>query len=74
MKIKFAKVSFGFLKIFTLFFLINDRKYSKLIRTVFDKAALVGEIAVPCNLQSATAGMNSFHRVCDVLTDLGKRC
>ena len=28
----------------------------------FDKAALVGEPAVPCNLQSATAGMNSHMR------------
>ena len=26
------------------------------------KAALVGELAVPCNLQSATAGMNSHLR------------
>ena len=42
--------------------------------TAFFKAALVGELAVPCNLQSAIAGMNSRHRVCDVSTDLGKRC
>ena len=33
---------------------------------VFGKAALVGEPAVPCNLQSAIAGMNSSPRVCDV--------
>ena len=30
------------------------------VGAAFDKAALVGEPAVPCNLQSATAGMNSF--------------
>ena len=29
---------------------------------VLGKAALVGESAVPCNLQSATAGMNSRPR------------
>jgi len=29
------------------------------MNVAFDKAALVGEPAVPCNLQSATAGMNS---------------
>ena len=32
----------------------------------YRKAALVGEIAVPCNLQPATAGMNSGSRTCDV--------
>ena len=35
-------------------------------KAVFGKAALVGEPAVPCNLQSAIAGMNSSPRVCDV--------
>ena len=40
--------------------------------TVFGKAALVGEPAVPCNLQSATAGMNSRLRESDVSTDFGK--
>ena len=40
----------------------------------FDKAALTGEIAVPCNLQSAIAGANSRPRVCAVLTDPGKQC
>ena len=39
----------------------------------FDKAALVGEPAVPCNLQSATAGMNSQHRICHVSSDTGKQ-
>ena len=28
-----------------------------------NKVALVGELAVPCNLQSAIAGMNSYTRV-----------
>ena len=32
-----------------------------------DKVALVGEIAVPCSPQSATAGMNSYTRICVVL-------
>ena len=32
------------------------------IASTCDKVALVGEIAVPCNLQSATAGMNSHMR------------
>lgn len=58
---------------FILFILIIGKIYSTLSITVFDKAALVGEIAVPCNLQSATAGMNSCLRVSDVLTDLSKR-
>ena len=40
---------------------------------VFGKAALVGEPAVPCNLQSATAGMNSLFRVCHVSSDSGKQ-
>ena len=34
---------------------------------VCDKVALVGEIAVPCDLQSAIAGMNSHTRVRAVL-------
>ena len=43
------------------------RKYSILDKlsyrpSVCDKAALVGESAVPCYLQSATAGMNSHPR------------
>ena len=38
-----------------------------------DKAALVGEPAVPCNLQSATAGMNSRLRICSVSSDPGKQ-
>ena len=42
----------------------SGRKYSILFvpsyrPSICDKAALVGESAVPCNLQSATAGMNS---------------
>ena len=40
---------------------------------VFGKAALVGEPAVPCSLQSATAGMNSSPRVCDVSSGGSKR-
>ena len=43
------------------------------ILAAFDKAALVGELAVPCNLQSATAGMNSLFRVCHVSSDSGKQ-
>ena len=39
----------------------------------FDKAALVGEPAVPCNLQSATAGTNSQPRMCSVSSDSGKQ-
>ena len=39
----------------------------------FDKAALAGEPAVPCNLQSAIAGMNSRPRVCAVSSDPGKQ-
>ena len=39
----------------------------------FDKAALVGEPAVPCNLQSAIAGMNSFRRISSVLPADGKQ-
>jgi len=35
--------------------------------------ALVGELAVPCNLQSATAGMNSSSRTCDVLSASDKQ-
>ena len=42
-------------------------------RAVFGKAALVGELAVPCYLQSAAAGMNPRFRVCDVLSDDSKR-
>ena len=42
-------------------------------KAVFGKAALVGELAVPCDLQSAAAGMNSRIRVCDVLSDGSKR-
>ena len=38
----------------------------------FDKAALVGEPAVPCDLQSAVAGTNSPMRVCAVSSDFGK--
>ena len=40
---------------------------------VFGKAALVGELAVPCYLQSAIAGMNSRFRVCAVLSVQSKR-
>ena len=45
----------------------NEKEYSILYKLshgppVRDKAALVGESAVPCNLQSATAGMNSRPR------------
>ena len=43
---------------------IADLSYN--IFAAFDKAALVGEPAVPCSLQSAIAGMNSSPRVCDV--------
>ena len=43
------------------------------MRVTFDKAALVGEPAVPCNLQSAIAGMNSQRRKCFVLSDSGKQ-
>ena len=35
--------------------------------TAYGKAALVGESAVPCNLQSAIAGVNSYTRACVVL-------
>ena len=44
-----------------------------LIGPVRGKAALVGEIAVPCNLQPATAGMNSGPRSSAVLSDLGEQ-
>ena len=44
-----------------------------IISVAFDKAALVGEPAVPCNLQSATAGTNSPMRMCAVSSDLGKQ-
>jgi len=37
------------------------------------KVALVGELAVPCDLQSATAGMNSYIRTCNVLSALDKQ-
>ena len=40
---------------------------------VFGKAALVGEPAVPCNLQSAIAGMDSHERIYDVPSAPGKR-
>ena len=45
----------------------SEKKYSILFVLSYrpsacDKAALVGESAVPCNLQSATAGMNSRPR------------
>ena len=36
------------------------------------KTALVGEIAVTCSLQSATAGMNSDPRFCNVPQPVGK--
>ena len=39
----------------------------------FDKAVLVGEPAVPCDLQSATAGMNSRSRKFSVSSDPGKQ-
>ena len=50
-----------------IFPLKNRAKYSILVSlysgpSVWDKAALVGELAVPCCLQSATAGMNSHPR------------
>ena len=56
-------------KIFVAYIL--DLSYN--ISAAFDKAALVGEPAVPCNLQSATAGMNSQHRICHVSSDPGKQ-
>ena len=43
------------------------------IFVTFDKAVLVGEPAVPCNLQSAAAGANSRLRICSVLSDSGKQ-
>ena len=50
-----------------IFSLKNGEKYCILVSLCFrpsvcGKAALVGESAVPCNLQSATAGMNSGTR------------
>lgn len=39
----------------------------------FDKAVLVGEPAVPCDLQSATAGMKSRPREFSVSSDPGKQ-
>ena len=39
----------------------------------FDKAVLVGEPAVPCDLQSATAGMNPRSRKFSVSSDPGKQ-
>ena len=39
----------------------------------FDKAVLVGEPAVPCNLQSAKAGMNPRSRKFSVSSDSGKQ-
>ena len=49
------------------------RRITYNIPAVFGKAALVGEPAVPCHLQSATAGMNSRSRICGVPSDGGKR-
>ena len=37
------------------------------------KAVLVGELAVPCDLQPATAGMNPGPRTCGVLSALDKQ-
>jgi len=37
------------------------------------KIALVGELAVPCSLQSATAGMNTGPRTSDVSSALDKQ-
>ena len=48
----------------------NGVEYSDV---VLDKAALVGELAVPCNLQSATAGMNSRPRIVDVSSARSKQ-
>ena len=53
--------------------LIIFLKCARVLSVAFDKAALVGEPAVPCNLQSATAGMNSRLRICSVSTDPGKQ-
>ena len=39
----------------------------------FDKAALVGEPAVPCCLQSAIAGTKPHPRICSVSSDPGKQ-
>ena len=43
------------------------------ICVTFDKAVLVGEPAVPCRLQSATAGMNPRSRKFSVSSDPGKQ-
>ena len=43
------------------------------IFVTFDKAVLVGEPAVPCDLQSATAGMNPRSRKFSVSSDSGKQ-
>ena len=43
------------------------------ICVTFDKAVLVGEPAVPCRLQSATAGMNPRSRKFSVSSDSGKQ-
>ena len=58
---------------FNGFSLDNLKKLVYNTITVFCKAALVGEPAVPCHPQSAIAGMNSRLRVCDVSPDPGKR-
>ena len=54
------------------------RKQTRLNRHCHDevrgKAALLGEIAVPCYPQSATAGRNSRPRVYAVSSDPDKRC
>ena len=54
--------------------LINKPICSKIHKVTFDKAALVGELAVPFFPQSATAGMNPRPRVCNVSSDTGKQC
>ena len=46
----------------------------ELVDFVESKAALLGEIAVPCYPQSATAGRNSRPRVYAVSSDPDKRC
>ncbi len=58
---------YGCVQIWRCWPLKYGKKYSILDKlsyrpSVCDKAALVGESAVPCNLQSATAGMNSHPR------------
>ncbi|RAP27284.1 hypothetical protein C2W64_01116 [Brevibacillus laterosporus] len=47
----------------------------KVFSTLFIKfAVLDGEVAVPCNLQSAIAGLNSYQRSFYVRPALYRRC